>query len=123
VVTRLRVVLSEVKLETGPGSGEVEMKTAPLLIDLLQPDLESGTRAKWTSPTARGDYRELSSRSTSRRSAIPAGPRQRPLLDGVGERVRHRGRYRRREAFHLQIRVDAQQTLEGPSPSATAATT
>src|SRR5712671_1190791 len=43
IVTRLRVVLSEVKLETGPGSGEVELKTAPLLIDLLQPDLESGT--------------------------------------------------------------------------------
>ena len=42
VVTRLRIVLSEVKLETAPGSGEVELKTAPLLIDLLQPDLEGG---------------------------------------------------------------------------------
>ena len=38
IVTRLRIVLSEVKLETGPGSGEVEMKAAPLLIDLLQRD-------------------------------------------------------------------------------------
>jgi len=43
VVTRLRIALSEVKLETGAGSGEVELKTAPLLVDLLEPDLESGT--------------------------------------------------------------------------------
>jgi len=41
IVTRLRIALSEVKLEAG--SGEAELKTAPLLVDLLQPDLESGT--------------------------------------------------------------------------------
>ena len=60
IVTRLRIVLSEVKLETGPGSGEVEMKAAPLLIDLLQPDLESGTpREVDLADVHAGTYREL----------------------------------------------------------------
>jgi hypothetical protein len=60
IVTRLRVVLSEVKLETGPGTGEVELRTAPLLIDLLQLDLESGTpREVDLADVHAGTYREL----------------------------------------------------------------
>ena len=60
VVTRLRVVLSEVKLETDAASGEVEMKTAPLLIDLLEPDLESGTpREVNLAEVHAATYREL----------------------------------------------------------------
>ena len=58
IVTRLRVVLSEVKLETG--SEESQLKTAPLLVDLLQPDLESGTpREVDLADVHAGTYREL----------------------------------------------------------------
>jgi hypothetical protein len=58
VVTRLRVVVSEVKLASS--SGEFEMKDAPLLIDLLQPDLESGTpREVALADVDAGIYREL----------------------------------------------------------------
>jgi len=60
VVTRLRIALSEVKLEANAGSGEAELKTAPLLVDLLQPDLESGTpREVNLADVQAATYREL----------------------------------------------------------------
>ena len=60
IVTRLRIALSEVKLRTGSGTGEVELKTAPLLVDLLQPDLESGTpREVNLAEVPAATYREL----------------------------------------------------------------
>src|SRR3954470_5905394 len=51
VITRLRMVLSEVKLESdqtttadaGSSSGEIEFKSAPSLLDLPQSALDSGT--------------------------------------------------------------------------------
>jgi len=58
VVTRLRVVVSEVKLATS--SGESELKSAPLLIDLLQPDLETGKPHEVAlADVDAGSYREL----------------------------------------------------------------
>jgi hypothetical protein len=60
VITRLRVVLSEVRLVTGNGGPERELKAAPLLIDLLQPDFENGTsREVDLADVPAGTYREL----------------------------------------------------------------
>jgi hypothetical protein len=60
VITRLRVALSEVRLATGHGGAEREMKAAPLLIDFLQPDFESGTsREVDIADVPAATYREL----------------------------------------------------------------
>lgn len=60
VVSRLRAALSEVKLTTGASGSEGELKTAPLLIDLLQPDLENGrSREVALADMPAGTYREL----------------------------------------------------------------
>jgi hypothetical protein len=54
------VVLSEVRLAAGDGGPEREMKAAPLLIDLLQPDFESGaSREVDLADLPAGTYREL----------------------------------------------------------------
>jgi hypothetical protein len=57
----LRVALSEVKLTRG--GDESELKTAPVLVDLLQPELESGTaREVELADVPAGTYRELTFR-------------------------------------------------------------
>jgi hypothetical protein len=72
VVTRLRVALSEVKLESGSSGSEGELKTAPLLIDLLQPDLERGTsREVELADIPAGTYRELAFRIHEPKLAEP----------------------------------------------------
>jgi Domain of unknown function (DUF4382) len=67
VITRVRMVLSEVKLEAeqtasdaGTSSGEVEFKSAPSLLDLAQSNLDSGTTQQVTvAEIPAGTYREI----------------------------------------------------------------
>jgi hypothetical protein len=65
VITRLRVVLNEVKLEgtasTDAGTGEeVEFKTAPTLLDLSGSTLDNGTTQQVTLSNVKpGTYREI----------------------------------------------------------------
>jgi hypothetical protein len=60
VVTRLRVALSEVALVTAASGSDGELKAAPVLLDLLQPDLESGTsREVALAEVPAETYREL----------------------------------------------------------------
>jgi hypothetical protein len=65
IVTHLRVVLSEVKLEgtasTDAGTGEeIEFKTAPVLLDLAGASLDNGTTQQITlSNVKSGTYREI----------------------------------------------------------------
>ena len=65
IVTHLRVVLSEVKLEgtasTDAGTGEeIEFKTAPMLLDLAGASLDSGTTQQIAvSNVKSGTYREI----------------------------------------------------------------
>jgi hypothetical protein len=67
VITRVRMVLSEVKLETeqtasdaGTTSGEVEFKSAPSLLDLSQAALDSGTTQQVTvAEIPAGTYHEI----------------------------------------------------------------
>jgi hypothetical protein len=65
IVTRLRVVLSEVKLEgaasTDAGTGEeVEFKTAPVLLDLSGASLDNGTTQQITVSNVKpGTYQEI----------------------------------------------------------------
>jgi hypothetical protein len=115
IVTRVRIVLSEVKLETGPGTGEVEMKTDPLLVDLLQPDLESGTpREVDLANLHAGTYRELkfkihkpslSDRGVSLDNGLfwMASENASVIVDGTIDA----------RPFTFKSAVDAQQELEG----------
>jgi hypothetical protein len=115
IVTRLRVVLSEVKLETGPGSGDVELKTAPLLIDLLQPDLESGTpREVDLADVQAATYRELKFKIHKPALSDPgvsldnglfwmASENASVIVDGTIDA----------KPFTFKSAVDAQQELEG----------
>jgi len=67
VITRLRMVLSEVKLEAeqtasdaGTSSGEIEFKSAPSLLDLPQTALDSGTTTQVTvADVPAGTYHEI----------------------------------------------------------------
>jgi hypothetical protein len=65
IVTHLRVVLSEVKLEgtasTDAGTGEeIEFKTAPVLLDLAGASLDNGTTQQISlSNVKSGTYREI----------------------------------------------------------------
>jgi hypothetical protein len=65
ILTRVRVVLSEVKLEgtasTDAGTGdEVEFKSAPVLLDLSGPSLDNGTTQQITLSNVKpGTYREI----------------------------------------------------------------
>ena len=65
ILTRVRVVLSEVKLEgtasTDAGTGdEVEFKSAPVLLDLSGPSLDNGTTQQITLADVKpGTYREI----------------------------------------------------------------
>jgi hypothetical protein len=115
IVTRLRVVLSEVKLETGPGTGEVELKTAPLLVDLLQPDLESGApREVNLADVQAATYRELKFKIHKPSLSDPgvsvdnglfwmASEKASVIVDGTVDG----------KPFTFRSGVDAQQTLEG----------
>ncbi|MFL5451961.1 MAG: hypothetical protein ACJ78V_08655 [Myxococcales bacterium] len=68
VITRLRMVLSEVKLESeqtttadaGSSAGEIEFKSAPSLLDLPQSALDSGTTTQVTvAEVPAGTYHEI----------------------------------------------------------------
>src|SRR3954462_4553741 len=67
VITRVRMVLSEVKLEAeqtasdaGSSSGEIEFKSAPSLLDLPQSALDSGTTTQVTvAEVPAGTYHEI----------------------------------------------------------------
>ena len=115
IVTRLRIVLSEVKLETASGSGEVELKTAPLLIDLLQPDLEGGAPREVNLADVQGaTYRELkfkihepslSDRGVSLDNGLfwMASENASVIVDGTVDA----------RPFTFKSAVDAQEELEG----------
>jgi hypothetical protein len=118
ILTHLRVVLSEVKLEgtasTDAGTGEeVEFKTAPILLDLAGASLDNGTTQQITlSSVKSGTYREIKFRihklstsdsGVSSDPALAAMANSSIIVDGTIDG----------NAFTFTSAVDAQQQAEG----------
>jgi len=121
ILTHLRVVLSEVKLEgtastdAGTTGDEVEFKTAPMLLDLAGASLDSGTTQQITiSDVKSGTYREIKFKIHKPSSTEPgvssdaglaamASQNASIIVDGTIDGA----------AFTFTSAVDAQQQAEG----------
>ncbi|TMB30873.1 MAG: hypothetical protein E6J61_11675 [Deltaproteobacteria bacterium] len=119
ILTHLRVVLSEVKLEgtastdAGTTGDEVEFKTAPMLLDLAGASLDNGTTQQITiSDVKAGTYREIkfkihklssSDPGVASDAALAAMASHSIIVDGTIDGT----------AFTFTSAVDAQQQAEG----------
>jgi hypothetical protein len=124
VITRLRMVISEVKLEAeetasdaGSSSGEIEFKSAPSLLDLPQSALDSGTTTQVTvAEVPAGTYHEIKFK-IHKISQSEAGSDQGLLAmaqQNASVMVDYTASGATRPAFVSS--VDAQQKLEGTFP-------
>jgi len=120
VITRVRMVISEVKLE-GPSDGgssdEVEFKSAPILMDLPQTALDSGTTQQITvAEVPAGTYNEIKMKihKVSQSEAGSDSGLQAMAAANASVMVDYTANGATRPTFVSS--VDAQQKLEGTFP-------
>jgi hypothetical protein len=124
VITRVRMVLSEVKLEAeetasdaGSSSGEIEFKSAPSLLDLPQTALDSGTTTQVTiADVPAGTYHEIKFKihKISQSEAGSDSGLQAMATANASVMVDYTASGAARPTFVSS--VDAQQKLEGTFP-------